>query len=169
VCAGIGTAVNGQDLGHSVGRQGTGGDLKIEGFIQLPLVPDGVDHSDIQIGLGVLNYQILHPSDHLVPALDQGQDELDLLGLLVGQLPNRSDNPFPNRIPFAVRFGDGVRFVFLSLVAGGTVAQMHGGPPIFLRLHNEKIVWKPFKYKVSLKFSRNRGYTKGPKRRSIRR
>ena len=62
----IGTTVNDQDLGHGVARQGTGGDPKIKRLVQFPLVPEVIDQGDIQIGLGVLDYQIPDPSDRVI-------------------------------------------------------------------------------------------------------
>jgi len=52
--------------------------------------------------------------------------------LQVGEFADGPYRFFSNLSAIAVRFGDGVGFVGLSLVLGGAVAQMHGNPDAFL-------------------------------------
>jgi hypothetical protein len=115
-----------------VRRKRTVGDIIIKGLIELPMIPQCVDHSDVEVGL---DYNILEPGNDLVLTLDYLEDQSDLFCLLVCQFANSPKNPFPNLSSFPVGFSYGVRLIGLSFIGGGTVAQMHDIASIFLRLH----------------------------------
>ena len=95
-------------------RKGTVGDVIIKRLIELPLIPQCVDHSDVEIGPAVLDYNILEPGNDLIFALDYLQDQSDLLCLLLRQFAKSPNNPFPYLFSFPVGFGDGVRLIYLS-------------------------------------------------------
>jgi hypothetical protein len=116
-------------------RKGTVGDTIIEGLIELPMIPQCVDHSDVEVGLAVLDYNILEPGNDLVFTLDYLEDQSDLFCLLVRQFANSPNNPFPYLFSFPIGFSYGVGLIGLSFIGGGTVAQMHDAASLILRLH----------------------------------
>ena len=105
----IGTSVNRQNPGHGVSRRGTVGDVISKRPIELPLIPQCVDRSDVKIGPAFLDYNVVESGDDLIFALDYLLYQFDLLCLLLRQLPNSPNNPFSYAFAAPVGFGDGVR------------------------------------------------------------
>jgi hypothetical protein len=150
----VGTPVNGQNPRHGVRRKRTVGDITIKGLIELPMIPQGVDHSDVEVGPAILDYNILEPGNDLVLTLDDLEDQSDLFCLLVRQFAYSPNNPFPYLFSFPVGFSYGVGLVGLSFIGGGTVAQMHDIASMFLRLHYQfEIALSTYFFKVFSDFS----------------
>jgi hypothetical protein len=125
VRARIGTSVNRQNLSHGVRRKGTIRNVKIKRPVELPLIPQCIDHSDVEIGPAFLDYNVLESGNHLIFALHYLQDQFDLFCLLIRQLSKSPNNVFPYAFAVPVGFSDGVRLIGLPLICGGTVAQVH--------------------------------------------
>ena len=114
-----------------MGRQGAVSYIIIKSIIEMPLIPQIIDHRNVEISLSVFDYNINEPCDNLI-ALNHLQNQPDLLCLLIRELANGPYGSFSYLFPLPVGFGEGVGFIGLALVLGGAVAQMHGILGIFL-------------------------------------